>query len=117
MLFSGCGNKDYRDVELTDFEYKVDIVKTDTYFQVTHIRYVRLTPLADIDDLTVYYKVTMEPREDIGYLEDSGQLDFGTVKKDRVYTKLIEDISVEISGWFYNADDLEIISATGKVKK
>jgi len=105
LLFSGCNNG-YRDVELTDFEY----IYSESWGS-NCIKVLLITFAVDIENFSINY-VAVDYDDNI---IDTFYIDVGDVMKDRTYKVLISSYSNNVIS--NDVSDIEIISATGKVKK
>ena len=105
LLFSGCGNNDYRNVELSDFSayiHTMDVGKPN---------YFRVITVNAIEDFSFTYEM-------IGYGNvsiDTNTIYVGDVKAERDYFVLISSTPKNFN--ITTCRNLKVISATGKVKK
>ena len=105
LLFSGCGNNDYRNVELSDFSayiHTMDVGKPN---------YFRVITVNAIEDFSFTYEM-------IGYggtAIDTNTIYVGDVKAERDYFVLISSTPKNFN--ITTCRELKVISATGKVKK
>lgn len=105
LLFSGCGNNDYRNVELSDFSVYIHTI------DVGKPNYFRVITVNAIDDLSFTYEM-------IGYggtAIDTNTIYVGDVKAERDYFVLISSTPKDFN--ITTCRELKVISATGKVKK
>ena len=105
LLFSGCGNNDYRNVELSDFSVYIHTI------DVGKPNYFRVRTVNAIEDLSFTYEM-------IGYggtAIDTNTIYVGDVKAERDYFVLISSTPRDFN--ITTCREFKVISATGKVKK
>ncbi len=99
LLFSGCKNNNYRNVELTDFEYHANQIENSS------IVVIDIIPKIDLKDLNVNYHL----KTNIGIIE-TNSLVCGDLTLGRTYSFILNS---RPNG--YTNNSIEIFSATGKV--
>ena len=105
LLFSGCGNNDYRNVELSDFSVYIHTV------DVGKPNYFRVRTVNAIEDLSFTYEMLGYGNASI----DTNTIYVGDVKAERDYFVLISSTPKNFN--ITTCRELKVISATGKVKK
>ena len=103
LLLSGCGDNSYRDVTLDDFEYTY----TKSENTGAGVGVINITPNADIKDLIIKYHLNSYS----GIIETS-TLNCGELTSGKSYSFIFNS---KPNGFTDNG--LEVISATGKVRK
>lgn len=104
ILFSGCGNGDFRNVELTDIEY--------TYIKNTNNdNFIYLTALVSAENFEFEYLALDSEKNVI----DTFTREVGKVISARTYRINIDSWSRDV--FWENVATVEIISVAGKVNK
>lgn len=101
LLFSGCGSNNFRDVELTDFEYNSS--KIDNSSIIT----INIIPKIDIKNLNVYYR----------FKNYAGTIEKNTIGCGDLKSGMTYSFSLNSKPNGYTERSFEIFSATGKVDK